>query len=57
MKKVLIEIPDEHVMLYEEYVQFVKKEKNEMVMPYNTKMFLAMIKILLDSEQKKDKVK
>lgn len=57
MKKVLIEIPDEHVMLYEEYVQFVKKEKNEMVMPYNTKMFLAMIKILLDSEQNKDKVK
>ena len=52
MKRVLLNIPDDQVDLYEEYVQFIKQEKNEMIMPYNTKMFLAMIRILLNKEQK-----
>ena len=51
MKKVLLEIPDDQVELYEEYVQWVKDTKNERIMVHNTKMFMAMIKIML----KKDK--
>ena len=51
MKKVLIEVPDEYVELYEEYVEYVKREKNEMIMPHNSRMFIAMIKIMLNKNK------